>query len=437
MQTASSINDENLEANDIEEPLLRLPYICGMLECKRYFLNRDNHTLQCYILEMIKSSPSQKLHRNQILRQISSINKFYNSFSASELWLSIELQTETENSLIHVEDNFCCLKGVRSDIAGHQVSEKPVEICPEPQITSCEEKSVGKEGNQENIEATTVESNETLDDIIGPMCNLKQYLSSYEQHLEKVEETRVESEPIVCEEESWISDNSTPELIIDEGDTRCEANYPQEYFPTVPETNNSYNQYMTYFEPQILNENTNNDSRIKNQRNIVKSCPLRPLLRDSTPNINGNELRNSVKNCFKEMSVSKLSSLDIFAIMSLKFPDRYTDEMIFDTLIKNKKMFEMETIPGQSSLSWSLKKPITKKRQYQMTWKQMVAAVLKGKMLTYSEIEEQVHSVFGRKSRGVTIRKRPAFKCLQKNGSFKKCGENWYILEEDYEKVIL
>lgn len=137
-----------------------------------------------------------------------------------------------------------------------------------------------------------------------------------------------------------------------------------------------------------------------------------------------NEIINLIKNIFKDVSPEKMTAMDIYACMCLKYPSKYTnDQMILDTLINNKNIFEMETVPGQQP-TWSLK------RHRSMSWKQMIASALKGNALTCSEIEDRVQ-VDGRRSTGKVNRTRYIHECLKQNSCFKRVGNAWIIREKD------
>lgn len=106
-----------------EGPMLKLPYICGMLECKKLYINRNNHTLTCLVIETFKNSSLKKIHVDQICRQLAKINAFYSSMPILELREKVKNVAQIENSIIHLEDNVCYLK---TDFTCEHGFKKPI-----------------------------------------------------------------------------------------------------------------------------------------------------------------------------------------------------------------------------------------------------------------------------------------------------------------------
>lgn len=219
--------------------------------------------------------------------------------------------------------------------------------------------------------------------------------------------------------EDKVSDNPTPELVIDTDDgrsskddlameTMCFYNLNPSSFVSILEGQGSRQHYWE--------DSKSSESHVSNQ---------------ST-----SKILNSVINCFKQARSIRLPTLDIYSIMSLTFPDMYTDEMIFDTLLKNKRIFGMEKIPGQSQFTWNLKRSFrkltVKRKDYNLTWKQIIASVLGNQMLTQSEIEERIEIAFPKVSGRW---KHSVSNNLKNQRCFKNFRKEWYIGEEDLRNM--
>lgn len=285
-----------------------------MSECT----NRNNHSLGCLIIEMVRASPYHRIHVDQISHQLSKLQKLYCSMPIRELRQKICDAVLNENSIIYLERNICYLK--KAELVIDLTDDKP---------------------------------------------EVKDY-------------------------------NSNPSLISSES--------------------------SEYTKTDNLNQSVKSPVA-----NLEKNCPS-----TSNININSNDLLDALINCFKQAGSTRLSTLDIYAIMTLTFPEKYTDEMISDTLLRNKRLFKMEYVPGQLFLTWTLKKTSfrrmsVKRKNYKLTWKQIIASVLGRQRLILSEIEQRIKSCFPEVS-GKWM--QSVSEALHNNDCFKKFGREWYIDKE-------
>lgn len=81
-----------------------------MLECKRLYIHPNNHTFNCLVIEMVRTSPSKKIHIDHVCRQLSMINKLYFYMPVWELRLNVKLLAESKHSLVYLENNVCHFK---------------------------------------------------------------------------------------------------------------------------------------------------------------------------------------------------------------------------------------------------------------------------------------------------------------------------------------
>lgn len=435
---------ETVESPGVKDPELALPYTCSMSECKTY----SDHTLYCLIAQIVNAAPSKKSHIERICSQLSKVNDMYYEMPVWELQREIIRVVQVEDSSIRFENDFCYLKyeypmGIKKndipctkDLAKeflNKYSSNYPRVVNETKDKGIPEKMLT--ARQYNLAITNDDVSIFLEHSPTPKSVGDKEFAS-QNHA--INESSSNVAPINFSEifpyennssNSWIcgdynrrdfapqsfpmedaeSDKSTPELVIDE-DARSEVSIPEE--PMV----NPINEFINSHVPQ---------SRV--EENIP----------------NKDHLLDSIINCFSQVRSISLSSLDIYSIMTLTDPNQYSDDMIENTLIKNKKIFKMEKKPGQSYPNWILKTFPTKvkrkrrarqaRKEHTLTWKQMIVEVLGSEKLTRAQIEQRVYHTFNsmsgkwRHSIYVTLSQ---YKC------FKQFGEMWFIEEKDRQGIV-
>lgn len=224
--------------------------------------------------------------------------------------------------------------------------------------------------------------------------------------------------------DSVISITSTPELVIDLDESSSEAS------TTTNHTSVSVVDENSLSEDSNFNEIPSNDQE-----------PVQSSL-----NIDISHLSTLIINCFLEERKVRLTTSDIASSKILKSSGNYTPGMILEALYSNKKAFQLEVdneLTGKVTY-WYLKKGYASLKRTReamikdratnnvMTWKEMIVRILGHEKLTRSEIEDRALDRFSFSS---VVWKSNIYNNLNRNSSFKRDGEMWYLcLSEEYDR---
>lgn len=144
-----------------------------------------------------------------------------------------------------------------------------------------------------------------------------------------------------------------------------------------------------------------------------------------------------ILNCFKSEATISLSTGEIFNQIQLVDPE-ITNFMVYQNLVKSQKLFKKEIIRGSDNIFWRLrgtKKP-KEKKDPKLSWKKMIAIVLRGKALTSLEIYDKIAAVFPEAAvqqwRGTIATNLSKYECFKR----LVCWGRWYITDDDFELIF-